>query len=89
VRSLVLLSLGADEVHGRDDRQEEDERDPLVLGDLRRPAHEHGAGHGQPDDRELEGRRSRAEATGGALGGLPYRSPDRAPGSLRPHSLLE
>jgi len=61
VRSLVLLPLGADEVHRRDDRHQNGEDQPVLLGDFGGDRCEGEAGHRQPDDGELEGRRSRIE----------------------------
>jgi hypothetical protein len=61
VRSLVLLALGAHEVHRGDDRHEDGEGQPIVPGDLGGDRRESEAGHRQPDDSELEGRRSRVE----------------------------
>jgi hypothetical protein len=57
----MLLPLGADEVHRRDDRHEDGEGQPVVPGDLGRDRREGEAGHRQPDNGELEGRRSRIE----------------------------
>jgi len=57
----MLLTLRADEMHRRDDRDEDREGAPIPVLDLRRKGHEREAGQRQPDDGELEGRRSRTE----------------------------
>ena len=57
----MFLALGADEVHRGDDRHEDDEGEPVVPGDHGGDRREGEAGHRQPDDGELEGRRSRIE----------------------------
>jgi hypothetical protein len=46
----MLLPLGPDEVHDRDEREEDAERDPLVVGDLLGPADQGHTRDGQPDD---------------------------------------
>ena len=57
----MLLALGADEVHRGDDRHEDGEGPPVVPCDLGGDRREGEPGHRQPDDGELEGRRSRIE----------------------------
>ena len=58
---LMLLALGADKVDRGDDRHEDGKGPPIVPGDLGGNGREGEAGQRQPDDGELEGRRSRIE----------------------------
>ena len=84
VGALMLLPLGPDEVHDRDEREEDAERQPLVVGDLLGPADQGHARNGQPDDCKLERGRSRAQPTDRALGTAPHRT-DRARARKRPY----
>jgi len=61
VRALVLLPLGADQVHRGDDRHEDPEGAPVAVLDLYGERQERKGGKREPDDAELEGRRSRVE----------------------------
>jgi hypothetical protein len=50
VRALVLLSPSADQMNGRDDREQYREHEPLVARDLVRPPGERDPRDRQPDD---------------------------------------
>lgn len=54
MRALVLLPLGADEMHRRNDRDEDREGTPIVRLGFRGERVKGKAGQGQPDDGELE-----------------------------------
>lgn len=72
MRPLVLLPLGTHEVDGADNREQHDERQPLLVLYAVRQADERGRGDRDPHDRELEGRRSRTDAGRDALERLPH-----------------
>ncbi len=85
MRALVLLPLGADEMHRRNDRDEDGEGTPVVRLGFRGERVKGKAGQGQPDDGELEGRRSRIQAgEDGIVASGPHDAQMDRAGALKP-----
>ena len=85
MRALVLLPLGADEMHRRNDRDEDGEGTPVVRLGFRGERVKGKAGQGQPDDGELEGRRSRIQAgEDGIVASEPHSAQIDRAGALKP-----
>ena len=85
MRALMLLPLGADEMHRRNDRDEDGEGTPVVRLGFQGERVKGKAGQGQPDDRELEGRRSRIQAgEDGIVASGPHDAQIDRAGALKP-----